>query len=478
MLFQAFAFALFMLVTVPGVFVMRGTAQKVWLLAASLFFYAYGSPLHLLLFLYVILVTYGFARWMAAARQRWILALGIVSALTPLLLYKYVPFLLSQFAANPGPLAARWMALPLPIGISFYTFQAVGYLVDVWRGEQRAEKNLVHYALFLSFFPQLVAGPIERSRDLLPQLRQRHIFDAENCVVGLRWMGIGFFLKVFVADTLAYVVNIAYDSAATASALFLLLATALFGMQIYCDFHGYSLIARGCAKVLGIDLMRNFEQPYLATSMAAFWRRWHISLSGWFKSYVYIPLGGNRRGKTRRCLNQLITFLCSGIWHGANWTFALWGALHGLALVAEEGLGLRRPNKKKLAAVGGWLYTQATVCLLWVPFRANSLADALLILRRVCLDAPMEAWRLMSGALSAASLIPRNGIFLWHLGLGLCGAVAAWAYDAMTRARGDLAPRMGAFHPVLRWAITFLLLFFPLCLGKFGSASQFIYFRF
>lgn len=221
----------------------------------------------------------------------------------------------------------------LPVGISFYTFQSLSYSIDVYRGEKEPERNFGKFALYVAFFPQLVAGPIERSTNLLPQFDRRISFDYDRFVSGLRLMLWGFFKKIVIADRLAIYVNEVYNSPAEFQGLTLILATYFFAFQIYCDFSGYSDIAIGAARIMGYDLMINFRQPYFSQSIAEFWKRWHISLSTWFKDYLYIPLGGNRVAKNRWYFNLMAVFLISGLWHGANWTFVLWGFLHGFYLV-------------------------------------------------------------------------------------------------------------------------------------------------
>jgi D-alanyl-lipoteichoic acid acyltransferase DltB (MBOAT superfamily) len=280
----------------------------------------------------------------------------------------------------------------LPVGISFYTFQAVGYVVDVYRRNIEPEKNFFTYALFISFFPQLVAGPIERAKNLLPQFHAVHTFSTDRVTQGLRLILWGYFMKVVVADRLSDYVNVAYNNFSHHNGVTLLLATFFFTFQIYCDFGGYSNIAIGCAKIMGFDLMTNFKRPYLAVSVADFWRRWHISLSTWFKDYLYIPLGGNRCSKRRNYFNLLVTFAVSGIWHGANWTFIAWGALNGALQIIEKILSginskalssLRTLNCPKIIHVIRVLITFGLISAMWVFFRANSISDAFLILDKM-----------------------------------------------------------------------------------------------
>jgi alginate O-acetylation protein len=310
-----------------------------------------------------------------------------------LFFYKYYEFagsLITDFFSllNIGIDIPRWNVL-LPVGISFYIFQAVGYAVDVYRGTIKAEKNFVVYALFISFFPQLVAGPIERAKNMLPQFREKHKFSYENFDAGLRLMIWGFFMKLCVADRVSTYVDAVYNNYMEHSGVSLLLATFFFTFQIYCDFAGYSLIAIGSSKMMGFTLMENFHRPYFAKSIKEFWRRWHISLSTWFKDYLYIPLGGNRVGHYRHLWNLFVTFLVSGIWHGANLTFVLWGSLHGLYQIVgiEKNRLLPKVNvSKRLHTVFNCLVTFVLVMFAWIFFRANDLHSAFSIIAKIFTD--------------------------------------------------------------------------------------------
>ena len=280
----------------------------------------------------------------------------------------------------------------LPVGISFYTFQALSYTIDVYRGDIYAEKNFLRYALFVSFFPQLVAGPIERSRNLLKQLAVPKKFSFENVREGLLLMLWGFFLKIVLADRIAIFVDTVYANYTTYSGMYVVVAIVLFAVQIYCDFFGYSTIAMGTAKVLGVDLMENFDAPYMAASVAEFWRRWHISLSSWFKDYLYIPLGGNRKGKIRKYINIMIVFLVSGLWHGANWSYVVWGGLNGVyQVIGAIFTPLRNKIKENLHLKKNFLplmivymfVTFILVDLTWIFFRADTIQHAFDIIESI-----------------------------------------------------------------------------------------------
>ena len=323
-----------------------------------------------------------------SAKDRAVLALCIVFNLAILAVFKYGNMILATVRST------RTLDLLLPVGISFYTFQALGYIIDVYRGDTKTEKNILRYALFVSFFPQLVAGPIERSRNLLSQVQhaeEKKLWNAERVTQGAILMVWGFFLKMVISDRAAVFVDAVWDNYSAFGRVPLLLATLAFTLQIYCDFGGYSMIAIGAAKILGFDLMENFNTPYLATSIRDFWARWHISLSTWFRDYLYIPLGGNRKGEVRRIFNLLVTFLISGLWHGADWSFVLWGGIHGVGQLIEDLFtgknrrapggtvsGMRAPSKAdKLTTFVRWGFTLAFVNFAWIFFRAPSIAAAL-----------------------------------------------------------------------------------------------------
>lgn len=393
MLFNSIAFLLFFPVVCLLYFAIPARWLRVrngFLLAASYFFYMNWEPAYALLLAACTVVTWGAALLMGEysddarrqrIRKRWLCG-SIAANLSILFLFKYYNFLTTALtgAMQSAGVAVSMPAfhLLLPVGISFYTFQAVGYTVDVYRGQTRAERDLGTYALFVSFFPQLVAGPIERSARLLPQFRERHAVTCENVMSGLSMMSWGYFMKLVVADRCGLYVDAVYSQVAMYNGGNCLLAALLFPFQIYGDFAGYSLIAIGTARVLGFRLMENFRRPYFACSVGEFWHRWHISLSTWFRDYVYIPLGGNRRGRNRQYANLLLTFTASGLWHGANWTFLCWGALHGLLLCAEKWLGIGQ-QQSAVSRLFHWGLTFVLVCAGWVLFRAATLHDALAV---------------------------------------------------------------------------------------------------
>lgn len=390
MLFNSISFLLFFPIVCIVYFMIPANQLRLRnvMLLASYYFYMNWEPTYALLLLTSTLITYlaalGIEYFRTVRYRKLCLVSSLVLNLSILFLFKYYNFL----AQNVEALLCRGglgidipeFQLLLPVGISFYTFQALGYSIDVYRGTTKAEHNFATYALFVSFFPQLVAGPIERSNNLLPQFKHKHTFDYNEAMIGLRMMVWGYFLKLVLADRCGIYVDSIFNNIDKHNGGSFLLASLLFPFQIYGDFAGYSLIAIGAARIMGFRLMENFRRPYFACSIGEFWHRWHISLSTWFKDYVYIPLGGNRVPRLRQYFNLLVTFIVSGIWHGANWTFLCWGSLHGVLLCIEKAFGIGRQEYTGLRRVWHWAMTFTLVCLAWILFRANTLQDAVIVI--------------------------------------------------------------------------------------------------
>lgn len=360
------------------------------ILAASFLFYAYYDVRLLVLILLTILTSYFTGLFMSRTDnihyRKCALALTFAECLGILFFFKYFNFTIESACSLLHLLniniSFTGLDIVLPMGISFYVFQNLSYSLDVYSNKTKAETNLGYYALFIVFFPQLVAGPIERPEDLLPQLKGTPTYKRSDDYQGLRFLLRGYAKKMLIADTAARFVNTAYSNIPNAGGAALLIATVLFAIQIYCDFSGYCDIALGCARFLGINLTENFNHPYQAVSIRDFWDRWHISLTRWFRDYLYIPLGGNRKGLSRQCVNVLITFLVSGLWHGANFTYIIWGGIHGTYLVMETLL------LKKRAISPKWnlprrAITFTLVCFAWIFFRAQSVSDACLVISSI-----------------------------------------------------------------------------------------------
>ncbi|GAB3954824.1 MBOAT family protein [Spirosoma harenae] len=406
MLFNSLHFLFFFTFVTLLYFTVPKRTQWILLLVASCYFYAAFIPVYLLILFVVILIDYFAGIWIEQTtghKRKVLLIASLLSNIGILAFFKYYNFFndnltdLLSLTNTPNHIPPLQVLLPgvvLPIGLSFHTFQSMSYTIEVYRGNYPAERHFGIYSLYVLFYPQLVAGPIERPQNILPQLHLTYSFDWERVRSGLLMMGGGLIKKVVIADRLAMVVDPAYANVQTASGSTLLIAVFFYAIQIYCDFSGYSDIAIGAGKVMGIKMMENFRTPYLSQSISEFWRRWHISLSTWFRDYVYIPLGGNRVSASRAAINTLIVFGVSGLWHGADWKFIIWGALHGLYLVIGQVLNRFRPQalateskgiKQRSSLVGSYtnqLLTFLLVMFTWVFFRALNTSDAFIVLQK------------------------------------------------------------------------------------------------
>lgn len=389
MLFNSLSFAIFLPIVFLTYWSLSQKYRWVILLISSYYFYMSWNAKYVVLILFTTVISFVAGRLMENVdkqSKKKILLLGtLVASLGVLFFFKYLNFISSSiwdflelFSIHISPFTLK---LLLPVGISFYTFQTLSYVIDVYNGEIKPEHHFGRYATFISFFPQLVAGPIERAGNLMPQIAQEQKFDYKTATLGLKYMAWGFFKKMVIADNLAIYVDSVFDSVYKFKGFSLILATVFFSFQIYCDFSGYSDIAIGTAKLFGINLMTNFKSPYLSASVKEFWSRWHISLSTWFRDYVYIPLGGNRVSNVRQKINVMITFLVSGLWHGANWTYVVWGGIHGVAQIIEDCITKRKPDKQS----GIFRLLKIPVvfifcCFAWVFFRAKNITEAIYVM--------------------------------------------------------------------------------------------------
>ena len=365
--------------------------RNLYLLIVSYFLYLQWKPAYALILLGITTITYYAARYIeekSSYNNRTLISFNIIVALLPLLVFKYYNFLnesISSFLASIGiQFHLAGLNWAIPVGISFFTFQAIGYVWDVYYQKQKAERNFLDYALFISFFPSIVSGPINKASLVLPQIKQHRVFfDYPKAVQGLRFLLWGMFMKVVVADRLALVVDVIYPHYNNYSSFSCLITSLFYTIQIYADFAGYSLMALGVGKLLGFELTENFRRPYFAVSVTDFWHRWHISLSTWLKDYIYIPLGGSRCSKARNYWNIFVTFLVSGIWHGANWTFIVWGIWHGLFQIIEKAL---HQQKCQYGAFGKTIKIAITFILVnfaWIFFRMETLTDAVNVIKKI-----------------------------------------------------------------------------------------------
>lgn len=461
MLFHTWTFLCFFALVLAGFFALRRTSLWLhWLLLASYVFYGWWNPYYLILIIYSTALDYWAVKMMDRpnSRRRLWLWLSIINNLSLLFFFKYAGFFISNLNAllglglpPPENLMPFGLEYLLPVGISFYTFQSMSYTIDFYRGNIGREKSFVRFATFVSFFPQLVAGPIERAKNLLPQFLRTPKVTREDFADGLSLFVVGLFKKLALANYLALYVERVYGAPGEFSGAALAVGTFAFAWQIYFDFSGYTDMARGVARMMGFRLMLNFNNPYLATGLGDFWSRWHISLSTWFRDYVYIPLGGNRAGAKRMYLSLLATVIISGLWHGAAWTFLVWGALHGVGLVATRGLERSDWYCEKLPRFAKQSVVFLFVCFTWIFFRAESMPDAWLIIARI---------------FGAAWTDPQVPLLM----LALVGAAWAYQFAHESRWRTLLQPawvRVGL--------VVGMLLFISLCSSGGG---EFIYFQF
>jgi alginate O-acetyltransferase complex protein AlgI len=494
MLFNSLHF----LVYFPVVFVIFLLTPKkfkcVILVIASYYFYAQWKFSYLFLIVLSTAVDYFIALKISStaknSNKKIYLSISLIVNLGLLFIFKYFNFFSESFAS----IAHHWglsylnphIDFLLPVGISFYTFQTLSYSIDVYHGKIRPEKNVIVFALYVSFFPQLVAGPIERASRLLPELKKAFIFDYNRFVSGLQLIVWGFFKKVVVADRVSVFVDQVYGNPQGFDGVIILLATYFFAFQIYCDFSGYSDIAIGVARIFGIQLMRNFERPYFSKSIVEFWRRWHISLSSWFRDYVYIPLGGNRGGKYVLYRNLIIVFLVSGLWHGANWTFIVWGAIHGICIILNLIYVqvmmryfpvVRRGNSSLISKIDTLFRQKALITIRnmislfvtfhivvigWIFFRASTVENAIIIIRKILFDWGEFHWN---------SLGEPYSLFIAILSILFMEILHVIE-------RGSSIPECFWRLPILiRWGLYYTLILSILIFGEFNS-NEFLYFQF
>lgn len=496
MLFNSISFLIFFPLVTLGYFIIPYKWRWIWLLIASYYFYMSWNPVYALLIATSTFITYLCGVLLQSTeriedeekrirlRKTWLI-LSLVINFSILFFYKYYNFLgdninrvMEHFAIN---MQVPYFDVMLPVGISFYTFQAIGYTMDVYRRDIKAEMHLGKYALFISFFPQLVAGPIERSGNLLKQFYERHTFDLERAKRGFVLMLWGFFQKVVIADRVAILVNQVYGNYEAYAGFEIALATVLFSIQIYCDFAGYTYIAIGAAKIMGFELMQNFNTPYFAKSIKEFWRRWHISLSGWFKDYLYIPLGGSRCSRLKRYRNIMITFLVSGIWHGSGWNYIIWGGLHGMYQVVGDIIA---PFRQRVAQLFGLnkekfsykclqvLTTFILVDFAWIFFRTADSASALGIIKQMF--SSFNPWIFFDQSLYQLGLDQKDfGVMMISIILMIAVELVGKHYD--------FEEAIAKEHCVFTWAVFMAIILGILIFGVYGpgyAASQFIYFQF
>lgn len=497
MLFNSTDFLLFFPVVTLIYYIIPHKLRHLWLLGCSYYFYMCWNPKYIVLLLFSTIVTYlsglfleickhsGLSAIHKSIAQKCCVIGSLFLNLALLGFFKYFDLFGATFSRILSILHIHF-SVPtfdflLPVGISFYTFQALSYTMDVYRDEIYAEKNFFKYALFVSFFPQLVAGPIERSKNLLVQINENHPLKYENFRNGIFLIFWGYFLKLVLADRLAIIVNTVYESPSVYNGFYLIIATILFAFQILCDFNGYTTIARGAALIMGFHLMENFNAPYYACSVSEFWRRWHISLTSWFKDYLYIPLGGNRKGKFRKYLNIMIVFMTSGLWHGASFAFVLWGGLNGLYQVIGEmskpvrNYLVKKCNIRRETFSHHLLKVLSTFILVdfaWLFFRAGTIEKSKEVFLHMFRFNPEI---LIDGSLYTFGVGEQEFYFL------LCALIILGIADYFKYKRINILEKLNHQEAWFRSAAFILLFWTVILFGVFGpeyEASQFIYFQF
>lgn len=481
MLFNSMIFAVFLTAVFILYHIVPARYRFIFLLAASYVFYMNLHAAYGLLLFFTTLLTYFLAIRLERAegpreKKRCLLG-GILPLVGILLVFKLGAPVIGQLNAliDAGrlPMQPVTVKILLPAGVSFYFFQSMGYLIDVYRGKINAERHFGYYALFVSFFPQLLAGPIGRADSLLPQLKQERHFDYRQATYGLKLMAWGYFKKLVIADVFATVVDKVYDNPYSYVGLVFIITTVMFAIEIYCDFSGYSDIAIGCARLFGIELATNFKNPYFSFSIKEFWSRWHISLSSWFRDYVYIPLGGNRVKRWRHCLNLLLTFLVSGFWHGSSLTYILWGGIHGILQILETFLYPKTRHGSPVTRKKHWWQLPLTftlLCFTWIFFRANTIQDAFWIISRLFWDIGRPLNYLKT------AVICLNISYLSMFGMALSAAVLL-IWDLLSL-KQDVIALISRQNCLIRWFLYVLLLAAIALFSHKGIATEFIYFQF
>lgn len=490
MLFNSLDFLIFFLSVVFIYYISPHKSRWVVLLISSIIFYMAYNPIFILLILFCIFINWIYAikiyRYAKKSKKnsKKYLIIAILINFSVLFIFKYLNFINTTIVSFINlfgfKLQVPSINIFLPLGISFYTFQGVSYIIDVYRNKYKPEASFLKFALFKVFFPPLIAGPIERADNLMPQLFSKKEFNMKYISLGMKYILLGFFKKIVIADRLSDIVTVVYNNPKNFTGFSLILATLLFGVQIYCDFSGYTDIAIGCSKVLGINLTENFKKPYLSKSIKEFWRRWHISLSTWFRDYLYIPLGGNRVAKSRLYFNIFITFLVSGLWHGANWTFIIWGMLHGIYQIigditykTRNGILTNLKLKNTLISnIGSTITTFLLVSFAWIFFRANTISDAFYISKHLFSDVNM--W--FNRTYIYNCFLSMNINFYEFRALLLCILILFIA-DIISKDT-DIHILLNKKSLIFRYVFYYILLFLVMTLGVYYNAGKFIYFQF
>jgi alginate O-acetyltransferase complex protein AlgI len=487
MLFNSFSFLIFFPIVTTLYFLLPPSFRWFFLLAASTVFYMAFVPIYIFILAFTIVIAYGSGRLIERTEgkgRKWLLVVSTFLTCSPLFIFKYFNFFNTNFFEIARLLHWSYpigsLSLLLPIGVSFFSFQSLSYIIEVYRRKQKAEHHFGILALYIMYYPQLVAGPIERPGNLMPQLVQEHSFDAQRVLDGLKLMVWGFFKKMVIADRIAIVVEEVYRHPTDFTGVPLIAGALFFGFQVYCDFSGYSDIAIGSAQVMGVRLMENFNRPFHSPSVAEFWRRWHMSLTTWFRDYVYIPLGGNRVGRGRWYFNLFLTFTLSGLWHGAAWGTVLWGSLNGCYLILSNWTQNLRREWVRWIRLDRWAtfhrgmqiaFTFLLFCFTLIIFRARSLSDAIYVITHLGTGLSDRAGIKMSFESLYSLGLHRYELLIAVLAIGLMEFVH-WI-EKRTHMR-----QMFSEKPVwVRWPLYYLLVLGLIFFGEYNDHA-FIYFQF
>ncbi|MDD3804197.1 MAG: MBOAT family protein [bacterium] len=491
MLFNSIQYFIFLPIVAILYFILPFRFRWFWLLLSSFYFYMAWRAEYAVLMVAAVLINYTagimISRSEKKGLKKFYMLFGVCASFLILFVFKYFNFInaliASLFARFGFDFPVFSHSLLLPVGISFYTFQTLSYTIDVYRGREKTEKHLGVFALYVTFFPQLVAGPIERSTNLLPQFFRKNNFDLQRCLDGGKLILWGLFKKIVIADRLAVLVNTVFNNTSDYSGFQFVTAIVFFAFQIYCDFSGYSDIAIGTAQIMGYKLMDNFNRPYFSKSISEFWKRWHISLSTWFRDYLYIPLGGSRVSVPKWYFNLFFTFLVSGIWHGANTTFVIWGALNGFYMVAETFLSKRvrsfelrhkLTKHKTLLNATKITFTFFLVLFAWIFFRANTLSDAFYVISKI----PHDFKRTFAEIVSLdESAMKKMGMERIDFVISIAVIIFMEGVHLLQRHRG-IRTMLKEKPAVLRYAVYAIFIFGLIVFGTYINPASFIYFQF
>ncbi len=494
MLFNSIDFLIFFVVVTALYFLLPNRFRVLFLLIASCYFYMDFVPIYIVILFSTIIIDYFAGIYIEKSegkKRKVFLVLSLVANIGILCYFKYFNFLnesltsfLDVFHAKNG---IPNLSILLPIGLSFHTFQAMSYTIEVYRGNQKSERNFLTYALYVMFFPQLVAGPIERPQNILHQFKEKHNFNYVQVVDGLKLMAWGMFKKVVIADRLSEMVDYVYNDPSGFKGLPLIISTVFFSIQIYCDFSGYSDIAIGSARIMGFKFIKNFDRPYASKSIPEFWRRWHMSLSTWFRDYLYIPLGGNRVVKWRKYYNLILVFLISGLWHGASWNFIIWGGIHGIFLITYMAISSIKSKKqeikeprsliKNISSFFSIIFVFILTSFAWVFFRAKNLGDAKHVITKFFIATKPQMKAIFNGDVTALKSYIYLGTDSFNFTIAICSIILLFTVEYF-QSYYNIKQKLSLSNPIIRFGSYSALVLLILYFGVFGKNVQFIYFQF